>query len=130
MYIGALSVDGIHSLSLCLSNQFLVAYGQVMSNFPSTKAAVAQFLARCSIKLRTDIQERVLRSCAGLYQQLLADGEWSVCAEAMQSFVHFVQFFPYPLESIQVYFLSYPIYPQFSQVSLLRACYLLNVEVS
>jgi hypothetical protein len=82
--------------------QFLVGYGQVMSTFPSTKPAVAQFLARCHVRLRADLQERVLRSCAGLFQQLLADGDWTVCAETMQSFQHFAQFIPYPLDSIQV----------------------------
>jgi hypothetical protein len=82
--------------------QFLVGYGQVMSTFPSTKPAVAQFLARCHVRLRADLQERVVRSCAGLFQQLLADGDWTVCAETMQSFQHFAQFIPYPLESIQV----------------------------
>lgn len=80
---------------------FLVGYGQVMSTFPSTKPAVAQFLARCHVRLRADMQDRVLRSCAGLFQQLLADGDWTVCAETMQSFQHFAQFIPYPLESIQ-----------------------------
>ncbi len=78
----------------------LVGYGQVMSTFPLTKPAVAQFLARCHVRLRADLQERVVRSCAGLFQQLLAD--WTVCAETMQSFQHLAQFIPYPLESIQV----------------------------
>lgn len=102
-----------------LVEQFLVGYGQVMSTFPSTRLAVAQLLSRCNIKMRADMQERVLRSCAGLYQQLLADGEWSVCAGAMQSFQHFVQFMPYPVESIQVplYSSLYPLHLHHSSSS-------------
>jgi hypothetical protein len=80
-----------------------------MSTFPSTKAPVAQLLARCNAKLRPDLQDRVVRSCAGHFQQLLADGDWTVCAEAMQSFKHFVQFVPYPLESIQVHTHTYTV---------------------
>jgi hypothetical protein len=91
-----------------------MGYGQMMSKFPSTKPAVAQFLARCNVKLRVDLKDRVLRSCAGLFQQLLADGDWTVCAEAMQSFRHFAQSTPYPIEDMQVYcthpFTSTPYY--------------------
>ncbi len=70
----------------------MVGYGQVMSTFPLTKPAVAQFLVRCHVRLRVDLQELVVRSCTGLFQQLLADGDWTVCAETMQSFQHFAQY--------------------------------------
>jgi len=82
--------------------QFLQGYAHMISMFPSTKPAVAQLLAHCNVKLRADMQDRLLRTCASLFQQLLADGDWTVCAQTMQSFQHFAQFMPYPVESIQV----------------------------
>jgi len=91
----------IPAFSPDLLPNFLQGYAHMISMFPSTKPAVAQLLAHCNVKLRADMQDRLLRTCASLFQQLLADGDWTVCAQTMQSFQHFAQFMPYPVESIQ-----------------------------
>ncbi|KAL6076579.1 hypothetical protein QOT17_002706 [Balamuthia mandrillaris] len=88
-----LSAVVLEFLPVDMLANFLQGFFQLGPAQPQCMPMIAQFVEKCAqVQLPdTKLQERILRSCAGLFHLLFADSRWPVVMQTFQSFCEFLR---------------------------------------